>query len=92
MQTFKKKSGNLILLKVKETLTKLRNSNKVTVATGGFNYNILKHEILSVNSLLSMNFYTYCTPIFSNPVSWNLKLITDQVLLTTFLLILKYNR
>ena len=48
----KKKSDNLFLLKLKETLTKLRNSNKVTVVTGDFNYDILKYE----KTLLSVNF------------------------------------
>ena len=48
----KKKSNNLFLLKLKETLTKLRNSNRVTVVTGDFNYNTLKYE----KTLLSVNF------------------------------------
>ena len=40
----KEKSDNLFLLRLKETMTKLRNSNKVTVVTKDFNYNILKYE------------------------------------------------
>ena len=38
-----KKSDNLFLLKLKETLTKLHNSNKISVVTGDFNYDILKY-------------------------------------------------
>ena len=50
-----KKSDNFFLLNLKETLTKLHNSNKVTVITGDFNYNILKYEKKSIisNSIIS---------------------------------------
>ena len=49
----KKKSDNVFLLKRKETLSKLRNSNKISVVTGDFNYDILKYI---EKTLFSVNF------------------------------------
>ena len=64
----KKKSDNLFLLKLKETLTKLRNSNKVAVATGDFNYDILKYEKNSIISeFLNLMYSNFLRPCIVEP-------------------------
>ena len=65
----KKKSDNLFLLKLKETLTKLLNSNKVTVVTGDFNYDILKSEKNSIISeFLNLMYSNFLLPCILQPI------------------------
>ena len=45
-----KNSADIFVEKLKDTLTLLRNCNKITMISGGFNYDILKHQH---NSLIS---------------------------------------
>ena len=81
----KKKSDSLFLLKLKQTLTKLRDSNKVTVVTGDFNYDILKYEKNS-SEFLNLMYSNFLRPYILEPtriVANNRPSITDNIFINT---------
>ena len=77
----------MFLLKLKETLTKLRNSNKVTVVTGDFNFDILKYEKNSIISeFLNLMYSNFLRPCIVEPtriVANNRPSLIDNIFIDT---------
>ena len=77
----------MFLIKLNETLTKLRNSNKVTVVTGDFSYDILKYEKNSIiNEFLNLMYYSFLRPCILEPtriVANKRPILIDNIFINT---------